>query len=309
MGLTNNQLQLINAVCQNKMTDVKKMAILCLKEDKTAKNQYQVKRYLNILENADNSGLMEIPYQIKGMINVEDSSKFRVDRYYLSERESDLAERVEKLNDAGLKLMEMGIPYLNSILLTGVSGTGKTTFGRYMANRLDLPFLYINFSYLIDSYMGGTGKNIRQVFDYARLNKCLLMLDEIDAIASIRTSGSSGTDKERATSTITLIQELDKIQNDTIIIGATNIPQDIDPAIKRRFAISHEVKIFDAQENQQMVLQYLNTTGLNYNQDDINSFIRKMPAHTQQAVILNKVVECIAKCIIENSDTIQLSSE
>lgn len=309
MGLSYNQLKLIQALAENKMADAKNMAIICLKEDTTAKNKYAVQRYLNILENADNSGLMEIPYQIKGMINVEDSSKFRVDRYYLSERESDLAERIEKLNNAGLKLMEMGIPYLNSILLTGVSGTGKTTFGRYMANRLDLPFLYINFSYLIDSYMGGTGKNIRQVFDYARLNKCLLMLDEIDAIASIRTSGSSGTDKERATSTITLIQELDKIQNDTIIIGATNIPQDIDPAIKRRFAISHEVKIFDAQENQQMVLQYLNTTGLNYNQGDINDFIRKMPEHTPQAIILNKVIEAIAKCIIENSDTIQFSIE
>lgn len=71
MGLTSNQLQLINAVCQNRMADVKNMAILCLKEDKTAKNQYQVKRYLNILENTDNSGLMEIPYQIKGMVYEE----------------------------------------------------------------------------------------------------------------------------------------------------------------------------------------------------------------------------------------------
>ena len=305
MGLTNNQLQLINAVCQNRMVDVKKMAILCLKEDKTAKNQYQVKRYLNILENADNSGLMEIPYQIKGMVNVEDSSKFRVDRYYLSERESDLAERIEKLNDAGLKLMEMGIPYLNSILLTGVSGTGKTTFGRYMANRLDLPFLYINFSYLIDSYMGGTGKNIRQVFDYARLNKCLLMLDEIDAIASIRTSGSSGTDKERATSTITLIQELDKIQNDSIIIAATNIPKEIDPAIKRRFAIHHEFKVFSQEDNLKMVLKYLDSTNLHYNDSNVKEYI-KLTENKPQAIILNHVIEAIANAVIEEKDCIIL---
>ena len=305
MGLTNNQLQLINAVCQNRMVDVKKMAILCLKEDKTAKNQYQVKRYLNILENADNSGLMEIPYQIKGMVNVEDSSKFRVDRYYLSERESDLAERIEKLNNAGLKLMEMGIPYLNSILLTGVSGAGKTTFGRYIAHRLDLPFLYINFSYLIDSYMGGTGKNIRQVFDYARLNKCLLMLDEIDAIASIRTSGSSGTDKERATSTITLIQELDKIQNDSIIIAATNIPKEIDPAIKRRFAIHHEFKVFSQEDNLKMVLKYLDSTNLHYNDSNVKEYI-KLTENKPQAIILNHVIEAIANAVIEEKDCIIL---
>ena len=305
MGLTNSQLQLINAVCQNRMVDVKKMAILCLKEDKTAKNQYQVKRYLNILENADNSGLMEIPYQIKGMVNVEDSSKFRVDRYYLSERESDLAERIEKLNNAGLKLMEMGIPYLNSILLTGVSGAGKTTFGRYIAHRLDLPFLYINFSYLIDSYMGGTGKNIRQVFDYARLNKCLLMLDEIDAIASIRTSGSSGTDKERATSTITLIQELDKIQNDSIIIAATNIPKEIDPAIKRRFAIHHEFKVFSQEDNLKMVLKYLDSTNLHYNDSNVKEYI-KLTENKPQAIILNHVIEAIANAVIEEKDCIIL---
>ena len=305
MGLTYNQLKLIQALAENKMVDAKKMAIICLKEDTTAKNKYAVQRYLNILENADNAGLMEIPYQIKGMVAVENQQKFRADRYYLSEKEKSLADRIEKLNTAGLKLMEMGIPYLNAILLTGQSGTGKTTFGRYIAYKLDLPFLYINFSYLIDSYMGGTGKNIRQVFDYARLNKCLLMLDEIDAIASIRQAGSSGTDKERSTATITLIQELDKIQNDSIIIAATNIPQEIDPAIKRRFAIHHEFTVFNNEENLKMVLQYLDSTDLSYDKKNVEQYIR-LVEEQPQAIILNHVIEAIADAVIEEKENIIL---
>lgn len=305
MGLTHNQLLMIRAICENKMADVKKLAIVCLKEDTTAKNAAYVKRYLNILENSD-TGLIELPYKLKGMLDVQDSTNFRVDRYYLSKNESELADRIEKLNKAGIKLMEMGIPYLNSILLTGVSGTGKTTFGRYIAHRLNLPFLYVNFSYLIDSYMGGTSKNIREVFDYARLNKSLLMLDEIDAIGSTRNTGSSGADKERSNATISILQELDKVQNDSLIIGATNIPEDIDPAIKRRFAIHHEIKPFTKEQNYEMIEKYLKTTELKYDIDNIQSYVNNLKENTPQAIILNHTIECIANTIIEDKTTVIL---
>ena len=143
MGMTNNQLKLIKAIAENKMTEAKQYAICCCVEDTTQKNAVFVKRYKNILEN--NPTMIEMPYNIKGMAQMEDvSTSFREDRYYLSEREGELLKSISNMNKAGLKLMEMGIPYLNAILLYGISGTGKTTFGRYVAYKLELPFLYIN---------------------------------------------------------------------------------------------------------------------------------------------------------------------
>jgi ATP-dependent 26S proteasome regulatory subunit len=87
---------------------------------------------------------------------------------------------MKKVNE---RLIEIGIPYINSTLLYGESGTGKTTFGRYVAFKTGLPFCYMNFSNLVDSYMGSTSKNISKAFSYAISNPCVFMLDEVDCIS------------------------------------------------------------------------------------------------------------------------------
>ena len=312
MGMTNTQINLIRAIAENKTSDIKNFAILCCKEDKTQKNKYYVSKYQNILE--QKTSMIKMPYNIEGMAQMEDvSASFREDRYYLSGREGELFQKITKMNAAGLQLMEMGIPYLNAILLTGVSGTGKTTFGRYVAHKLELPFLYINFSYLIDSYLGNTSKNLRNIFDFARMNKCLLMLDEIDCIAQSRKGSSEGATREFNNTTITLLQELDKIQNDSIIIGTTNIPESIDPAVKRRFPIKHEISAPTKDECIDIVNKYLASIDMNYNCNEIekladNFYNCELPDYKQptQATIVNYIIEKIANAIINNQETITL---
>ncbi len=308
MGMTANQLAVVRAIAENKLSDAKKYAVLCCIEDTTQKNAPYVKRYKNLLES--NPTMIEMPFNIKGMAQMEDvSTSFREDRYYLSDRESVLFKKISNMNEAGLQLMEMGIPYLNAILLTGVSGTGKTTFGRYAAYKLGLPFLYINFSYLIDSYMGKTSQNLRNIFDFARMNKCLLMLDEIDCIAQSRKGSSEGTTREFNNTTISLLQELDQIQNDSIIIGATNIPNAIDPAVMRRFAIHHEVLPPTTNECIAMIKQYLDSTGMEYNSSGINPAVKQMYLSTEkptQAFILNYIISKIAEAVISKKMYIEV---
>ena len=308
MGMTSNQLAMVRAIAENKLADAKKCAIACCVEDTTQKNAIYVKRYKNLLEN--NPTMIEMPHNIKGMAQMEDiSDSFREDRYFLSSREEELFRKISNMNEAGLRLMEMGIPYLNAVLLTGISGTGKTTFGRYVAYKLGLPFLYINFSYLIDSYMGKTSQNLRNVFDFARMNKCLLMLDEIDCIAQSRKGASEGTTREMANTTISLLQELDKIQNDSIIIGATNIPQAIDPAVKRRFAIQHEVMPPTKNECISMMKQYLGSVGMGFSGSEVETVAERLYCGEQkptQAVILNYMISKIADAVINKRDYIEL---
>lgn len=153
MALTDNQKKLIQAVSQNDIQLAKKCAIACVVEDTTQKNHYFCSKYKSVLESSG-SNLIELPHDLKSILCVEDvSNSFREGRYYLSDREHEVFDNIMRMKKVNEKLMELGIPYLNSTLLYGESGTGKTTFGRYVAYKTGLPFCYLNFSNIVDSYM------------------------------------------------------------------------------------------------------------------------------------------------------------
>ena len=298
MGLTDNQKQLIRAVSQNDIQVAKKCAIACIAEDSTSKNHSFCNKYKTVLESAG-SNMIELPYDLKGLLYVEDvSHSFKEGRYYLSDREKAVYESIVRMKKANERLMEIGIPYINSTLLHGESGTGKTTFGRYAAFKTGLPFCYLNFSNLVESYMGNTSKNISKAFSYAISNPCVFMLDEIDCI-SIRRSevGSSGsTGGEMARITITLMQEFDKLPNDVIVIGATNRKDRIDEALLRRFSLKHEVKVLNDEEKIAMVNKYLSDVKMSFSEEEIEIQVRK---NKNQSMLLNELIRMISMKIMD----------
>lgn len=241
--------------------------------------------------------MIELPYDLKGLLSVEDVSiSFQEGRYYLSERENKIYEHIVRMKKVNERLMEMGIPYINSTLLHGESGTGKTTFGKYVAYKTGLPFCYMNFSHLVDSYMGGTSKNINKAFSYAISNPCVFMLDEIDCISIRRsdTSSSSGTGGEMARVTITLMQEFDKLPNDVIVIGATNRKDRIDEALLRRFSMKHEVKVLTELEKTAMIEKYLNDINMSLSVNEIETMVSK---NKNQSMLLNDLIRTISEKI------------
>lgn len=183
MGMDINMLACVRALAENRIQDAKKYAVCCCVNDNTKKNESQVRRYKNLLLNGPN--MIELPANLNGLLRMEDVSGFHAERYYIGKTQWDLFEKIKR----------------------GVAVTGKTEFARYVAYSLGIPYAYINFSFLIDSYMGNTSKNIQRVFDFCKGQKCVLMLDEIDCIGIKRgMGGNGGSDGEISRTTISLMQ-------------------------------------------------------------------------------------------------------
>ncbi|PIN84173.1 hypothetical protein COV61_00915, partial [Candidatus Micrarchaeota archaeon CG11_big_fil_rev_8_21_14_0_20_47_5] len=130
--------------------------------------------------------------------------------------------------------LKYGIKPPSGILLFGPPGTGKTLLMRALSKELDYGFYAVQCSELLSKWYGETEKNISELFDTARKNApCILFFDEIDSIGKKRSEYSSDEVSKRVLSMF--LEELDgsKSKKGVIIIGATNIPNQLDSALIR----------------------------------------------------------------------------
>nr|DAK02040.1 MAG TPA: ATPase [Caudoviricetes sp.] len=292
MGLGTYEQNLIKSIAENDIREAKKWAVAALNADTTQKNKWFVTRYKNILT-SEGAGLMELPGNLKDILVCEDVSlSFKESRYYLTERQETIAQNIFRLAKVSGKLMELMIPYKNATLLYGPPGTGKTMFGKYMAYKMGLPFCYLNFSKVVDSYMGVTSRNIAQTFTYASTNPCVFMLDEVDTISCNREKTASGADREIGRVTVTLMQEFDKLANDVVVIAATNRLDILDKAFVSRFSQKYEMPPFTCDESKEMIEKFLSDIEMEIPDIEIDHIIQKSKS---QRAIMSDVIQHIAE--------------
>lgn len=292
LGLSNCEQQMIKALAENDVREARKWALLVLDEDKTQKNKYFVNRYKSILT-SEGTGMIELPGNLKDILLCEDVSlSFKENRYYVTERQEKIAKEIFRMAKVSGKLMEMQIPYKNATLLYGPPGTGKTMFGKYIACKLGLPFCYLNFSKVVDSYMGVTSRNISQAFTYASTNPCVFMLDEVDTISCNRADGDrSSASKEIGRVTITLMQEFDRLANDVVVIAATNRIDILDEAFVSRCPQKYEMPPFTPEESKNMVHKFLSDIGITIPEYEIDKVIQSKAA---QRTIMSEIIRLVA---------------
>ena len=153
----------------------------------------------------------------------------------LSEVKSRLIEAVEWPLKYGPLFEKAGVKPPKGILLTGPPGCGKTLAAKAIANESRVNFISVKGPSLLSKYVGESEKGVRETFHKARqAAPCIVFFDEIDAL--IPTRGAGGSDSHVAERVLAqFLAELDGIEElkGVLVLGATNRPDRLDPAVLR----------------------------------------------------------------------------
>ncbi len=141
---------------------------------------------------------------------------------------------------------------MHKFLFQGAPGTGKTETVKQIARLLERDLFIVEFNYVIDSKLGQTSKNIKELFEEINSlpnpKKAIILFDEIDAIALDRINSNDLREMGRVTSSI--IKELDNLNENIVLIATTNLYNSIDKALSRRF---DTVISFDKYEKEDLI--------------------------------------------------------
>lgn len=141
--------------------------------------------------------------------------------------------------------LSTGIQPPRGVLLHGPPGCGKTTIANALAGELQVPFISISAPSVVSGMSGESEKKVREIFDEAKtLAPCLIFFDEIDSITPKRDGGAQREMERRIVAQLlTCMDELCSIDKPVIIIGATNRPDSLDPALRRAGRFDREICI------------------------------------------------------------------
>jgi hypothetical protein len=136
-------------------------------------------------------------------------------------------------------LSDVGVQAARTCLIYGAPGTGKTRLALWIASQLDLPVVVAKIDGLVSSFLGTTARNIGNLFAFANRYRCILLLDEFDAVAKLRDDPQEVGEIKRVVNA--LLQNLDSRHGSGITIGITNHQLLLDPAVWRRFEVQLEI--------------------------------------------------------------------
>lgn len=134
------------------------------------------------------------------------------------------------------KYQALGGRIPRGVLLVGPPGTGKTLLAKAVAGEAGVPFFSLSGSDFVELYVGVGAARVRDMFSQAGAKSpSIIFIDELDALGKVRGSGAPGGHDERDQTLNALLVEMDGFSSDqsVIVMGATNRPETLDPALLR----------------------------------------------------------------------------
>jgi transitional endoplasmic reticulum ATPase len=158
----------------------------------------------------------------------------------------------------------LGIDPPKGVLLHGPPGCGKTLIARAVANETDAFFRTISGPEIMNKFYGQSEANLRKIFDEASARApSIIFLDEIDAIAPKREEmGSEKQVEKRVVAQLLALLDGLSSRGQVIVIGATNIPNVLDPALRRPGRFDREIEIGIPDMNGRLTILDIHTRGM-----------------------------------------------
>jgi cell division protease FtsH len=182
----------------------------------------------------------------KAKIYADDEVKVRfLDVAGVEEAKDELKEIVEFLQNPK-KYTNLGGRIPKGVLLVGPPGTGKTLLARAVAGEAHVPFFSMSGSEFVEMFVGVGAARIRDLFQQAEAKApCIVFIDELDALGKARTQSPFGSHEEREQTLNQLLAEMDGFDSrkGVIIMGATNRPEVLDPALLRPGRFDRQVLV------------------------------------------------------------------
>ena len=182
----------------------------------------------------------------KAKIYADDEVKVRFsDVAGVEEAKDELKEIVEFLQNPK-KYTNLGGKIPKGVLLVGPPGTGKTLLARAVAGEAHVPFFSLSGSEFVEMFVGVGAARIRDLFQQAEAKApCIVFIDELDALGKARTQSPFGSHEEREQTLNQLLAEMDGFDSrkGVIIMGATNRPEVLDPALLRPGRFDRQVLV------------------------------------------------------------------
>ncbi len=229
-----------------------------LDQFKQSKIPLDVLNKIKITQNDFEEALKEIPPSVMREVYVQKPNVKWDDIGGLENIKEELSEAIEWPLKYSNLFLEADVRPPKGILLYGPPGTGKTMIAKAVASTSEANFISIKGPELISKWVGESEKGIREVFRKARQSSpCVVFFDEIDAIASRRSSGESGDSHVTERLVSQMLTELDGLEDlkGVVVIAATNRPDMIDEALLRpgRFDRILEVPIPDKEGRRKII--------------------------------------------------------
>ncbi len=186
---------------------------------------------------------------------------------------SNQLQRIREMIELPLKYPEvfdrLGIDPPKGVFLYGPPGTGKTLTIRAVANETDAYFTHISGPEIMGKFYGESESRLRKFFEDAQAHApSILFIDEIDAIAPKREEmgGEKQVEKRVVAQLLSLMDGLES-RGKVIVIGATNIPNSIDPALRRPGRFDREMSVPIPDKNGRLEILEIHTRGVPLAQD------------------------------------------
>ncbi|MHA1995309.1 MAG: CDC48 family AAA ATPase [Candidatus Hodarchaeales archaeon] len=162
----------------------------------------------------------------------------------LDETIKNLREMVELPMRYPELFQRLGVTPPKGVLLHGPPGTGKTLLAKAVASESASHFIHVSGPEIMSKFYGESEQKVREIFDEAAENEpSIIFIDEIDSIAPKRDDQGSGEVERRIVSQMLSLMDGLSGRGETIVIGATNRPNSIDPALRRPGRFDREIEI------------------------------------------------------------------